>query len=408
MKLRRNVSIFLLVSCVAAVGCGAPKRALVPPDELHRQQQEYLREVAEERLELTEIGLDRAKREWDRYVENGGEPPVKDILILSGGGAKGAFGAGFLAGWGAIESGPMARPEFDTVTGVSTGALIAPFAFVGTSEAYDTIDRFYRNPGSDWIKKRRPLAFWPSRISMYNNENLEAYVRDQFDEDLVRAVAEGADEDRIVLVGATNLDQGRMRVWNLCTEAHDALESGDLDRIQSMLLASAAIPAAFPPVEIDGDMYVDGGASEQLYALGDTNEENNPARIWRERYPGIPLPKIRFWIIVNTKLELAPAITQPKWVDIVGRSLSTLMRASLVSTLQRLQATAAMYRNSGEVDIEFRYVAIPDDYTPIEGEEMFDAEIMTALSDLGRKMGADPSSWRTGVPSIAWAEADPN
>jgi hypothetical protein len=66
-----------------------------------------------------------------------------------------------------------------------------------------------------------------------------------------------------------------------------------------------------------------------------------------------------------------------------------------------------MYRNSGEIDIEFRYVAIPDDYTPIEGEEMFDAEIMTALSDLGRKMGADPSSWRTGVPSIAWSSADP-
>ena len=67
-----------------------------------------------------------------------------------------------------------------------------------------------------------------------------------------------------------------------------------------------------------------------------------------------------------------------------------------------------MYRTGEEIDIEFRYVAIPDDYSPVEGEEMFDEEIMTALSDLGRKMGADPSSWRTGVPSIAWSTVDPD
>jgi len=398
--------MFLLVTCVAAAGCGTPKRAEVSADELHRQQQEYLQEVAEERLELMEIGLRRMKREWDDHVANGGAPPVRDILILSGGGAKGAFGAGFLDGWDSIESGPMALPEFDTVTGVSTGAMIAPYAFIGTPEAYDTIDRFYRNPHSDWVKKRRPLAFWPSRVSMFNNEKLEAYIRDHINEDLVRAVAEGAEEDRIVLVGATNLDQGRMRVWDLCSEARDALGSGSLDRIQSMLLASAAIPAVFPPVEIDGDLYVDGGASEQLYALGDTNRALNPARIWRERHPGVPLPKVRIWIIINTKLELTPGITQPKLSAIVGRSISTLMRASLISTLQRFQATVEMYRNSDKIDVEFRYVAIPEDYSPVEGEYMFDEKIMTALSDLGRKMGADPSSWRTGVPSIAWSSVD--
>jgi patatin-like phospholipase/acyl hydrolase len=407
MNLRRALSNLVLVTCVATVSCGAPKRPEVPADELYRHQQSYLHAVAEERLELLEIGLRRMKREWDDYVTTGGTPPVRDILILSGGGAKGAFGAGFLDGWDSIESGPMALPEFDTVTGVSTGALIAPFAFVGTSEAYDTIFEFYRNPRDDWVKKRKPFAFWPSRVSMFDNENLEAYIREHVGEDLIRHVARGAEEDRVLLIGATNLDQGRMRVWNLCVETRDALESDALDRIQSMLLASAAIPAAFPPVEIDGDMYVDGGASEQLYALGDTNRVLNPAAIWRERHPGVPLPKVRIWIIVNTRLELAPEVTQPRWGTIVGRSLSTLMRASLVSTLQRLQATAEMYRTSEDADVEFRYVAIPNDYSPIEGDEMFDKEIMTALSDLGRRMGADPSSWRTGVPSIAWASAEP-
>lgn len=407
MRSRPALLTLILVTCVAAAACGAPKRPEVSADELDRLQRSYLQAVAEERLELLEIGLRRMKREWDRHLETGGQPPVRDVLILSGGGAKGAFGAGFLKGWDSIESGPMVLPEFDTVTGVSTGAMIAPFAFIGTPEAYDRILEFYSNPGEDWVKRRRPFAIWPSRISMFNNENLEAYIRQQIDEDLVRRVAEGAEEDRILLVGATNLDQGRMRVWNLCVEAREALESQSLDRIQSMLLASAAIPAAFPPVEIDGDMYVDGGASEQLYALGDTNRVLNPVSIWRERYPGVPFPKIRIWIIVNTKLELDPEVTQPTWGAIVGRSLSTLMRASLVSTLQRLQATAEMYRNSDKADVEFRFVAIPDDYSPIEGEEMFDREIMTALADLGRRMGADPSSWRTGVPSIAWAPVQP-
>ncbi len=389
-----------LLAFVAVSGCGAPKRPEPTAKELQQRQREYLGAIYEERMELLEIGLRRMKREWDEYVANGGEPPVRDILILSGGGAKGAFGAGFLDGWNSIESGPMAMPEFDTVTGVSTGALIAPFAFVGTEAAYDKIDAFYRNPGDDWVKKRKPLAFWPSRVSLYNNDKLAGYIRDQIDEDLVDLLAQGADEDRVVLVGATNLDKGRMRVWNLCTEARS---SGAVELIESMLLASAAIPMAFPPVEIDGDMYVDGGASEQLYALGDTNRVLNPATIWRDRHPDIPLPPIRIWIVVNTKLELGPAITQPKWGAIVGRSISTLTRASLIGTLQRLQATAAMFENIDDVAVEFRFVAIPNDDEPIAADEFFDKEIMVGLADLGYRMGTDPESWQTGVPSIAWA-----
>lgn len=398
--------VLILCAAGALAGCAGSKRPELPPEDIERVQRDYLATIYRERVDLHETGLRRMKLEWDEYTAHGGALPIRDVLILSGGGAKGAFGAGFLHGWHSIHDGPAAMPEFDVVTGVSTGALIAPFAFIGTEEAYETIDEFYRNPSEDWVKKRHPFSFWPSRASMLNNDKLVGYIREQVDMVMVRGLAEGVQEQRFVLIGTTNLDRGRMRVWNLCAEARESVATGSPDRVQSILLASSAIPMAFPPIEIDGDLYVDGGASEQLYALGDTNWVFNPARVWRDRYPGVPLPRLRVWIVVNTKLEIEPGVTQPKWGEIVGRSLETLMRASLLSSLQRLQATAAAMDALEDVDIELRFVAIPDDYGPMEGDAMFDRDVMVGLSDLGRSMGADPSSWRTEVPSIAWAGED--
>lgn len=89
--------------------------------------------------------LARLEKDWQASLE-GDEPFAHDILILSGGGAKGAFGAGFLQGWGTVTEGPTVRPEFDVVTGVSTGALIAPFAFVGSDKAYVKVVDFYADP----------------------------------------------------------------------------------------------------------------------------------------------------------------------------------------------------------------------------------------------------------------------
>jgi len=92
------------------------------------------------------------ERDYKAHLETGA-PFVRDILIISGGGAKGAFGAGFLQGWESV-TGATALPVFDVVTGVSTGALIAPFAFIGTEEAYTSVADFYANPGENWVRKR--------------------------------------------------------------------------------------------------------------------------------------------------------------------------------------------------------------------------------------------------------------
>ena len=111
--------------------------------------------------------LERAKAEYDRYTAGGRkEPPVIDILIISGGGDWGAFGAGVLKGWQKVPAQhPLAKPEFDAVTGVSTGTLIAPFAFLGDRQSIDDIVDLYRNPQEDWVKQRGFLYFLPDNIS---------------------------------------------------------------------------------------------------------------------------------------------------------------------------------------------------------------------------------------------------
>jgi Patatin-like phospholipase len=110
--------------------------------------------------------LQRTKAEYDRRAAAGQPPPVIDILIVSGGGDWGAFGAGFLKGWLKVPAQhPLAKPEFDAVTGVSTGTLIAPFAFLGDEQSIDEIVNLYRNPGADWVKQRGILFFLPNNIS---------------------------------------------------------------------------------------------------------------------------------------------------------------------------------------------------------------------------------------------------
>src|SRR5262249_24945404 len=120
---------------------------------------------------------------------NVGPRPYRfDVLIVSGGGDKGAFGAGFLKGWKQVPtSHEMALPEFDVVTGVSTGALIAPFAFLG-GEWIDRIDELYRHPKKDWIKRRRPFYFLPLRISFAAVPGLERDLRETVTLEMARRI----------------------------------------------------------------------------------------------------------------------------------------------------------------------------------------------------------------------------
>jgi hypothetical protein len=365
--------------------------------------------LSAERELMKQTIVNRLSREYEAHRATG-EPFVYDVLSISGGGAKGAFGAGFFEGWGEIESGPFVRPEFDVIAGVSTGALIAPFVFIGTDEAYTSAADFYANPEPNWIKKRGVINFLPSHISMFNNCHLQDTIRRAIAPAMIEALARVADEDRLLLIGTTNLDVGAGHVFNLGEEARQALEDPASDRVAEILLASSSIPGVFPPIEIEGMLYADGGATSNLFMTDFPGPDGAVAR-FKARHPEAPLPKVRVWVVVNQQLKPQHAITDTNWISISGRALSTLTSTGQLFALTIVRETVRTARNDRGMDAELYLVSIPNDAPRKTTKEMFDQQYMLQLEDLGRKMGADPSSWTDEIPSAyrvegEWIESD--
>jgi predicted acylesterase/phospholipase RssA len=343
--------------------------------------------------------LERTKAEYDLY--NAGErkqPPAVNILILSGGGDRGAFGAGFLKGWQNVPAGhPLAKPEFDAVTGVSTGTLIAPFAFLGDAQSIDQIANLYRNPEQDWVKHNGLLYFLPDNISFAEVPGLERKLREHVTLDMVLRIAKAGADGRLLLVNTTNLDDATARVFDLVAEARRAAESGQLERIHNIVLASAGIPGAFPFRMIDQELYVDGGVTGNIIYGGRIAEEDGLPALWHKAYPNLRLLKFRFWVIFNNQFRPLPQATPPNWVAVIQRSLRTSTRASTAIAVRHLFAMAEIARLKRKADVEVRVVSIPGDWSPpVAGT--FVKETMNNLVDLGEKMGADPSNWSDQPP----------
>jgi len=209
------------------------------------------------------------QREEEFLARSGhtGPLPPADLLAISGGGDNGAFGAGLLCGWS--ESGT--RPTFKSVTGISTGALIAPLAFLG-SEYDELLRKIYTSVKPADIAKKRNILAAIDHDAMADNLPLGGLISRSVGETLLSRIAEEHRKGRILFIGTTNLDARQPVIWNMGKIA----ASGDpnaFDLCRTILLASAAIPGAFPPsmirVKVDGtpyeEMHVDGGASAQVF-----------------------------------------------------------------------------------------------------------------------------------------------
>jgi predicted acylesterase/phospholipase RssA len=399
-KIIKLSQLIVLLSTVSA--CSTLPVRTLSQSEVEEKFDSYAATYQKELLRSQEKSRLRIYKEYSE-----GEEQSYDILVLSGGGPLGAFGAGFLLGWGEIQEEAQKRPMFDSVSGVSTGALIAPFAFVGTDEAYSEIVGLYSNPDDNLIVARDIFSFLTGSNAYYDTSGLHKRIQQSITPNIVKGLAEGANEHRVLLVGATNLDYGLMRVWDLAefakTEAYDEAHK----QITEKLIASSAIPSAFSPIEIDDYLYVDGGASMQVVAgiadrkwLYDSNAKNidfiSPTK---------PI-KIRVWVIVNNKLMIEPEVTKKTWSEIAQRSLITLMRGSTLQTLQDLETFTQMINKLNTFDVQMRYVAIPEEFEIPETERMFDKDKMVPLVQLGREMGRNPHSWkrkalRPGAPFVS-------
>lgn len=390
-SLASALKVFALagVASVSVWGCGAPQRTVLNEEQLTKQSA-----VETQAMQRTFVdAIDRIMVRMVRESDTGG---TMDFLALSGGGDFGAFGAGFLVGWGKIADPEWKRPEFDVVTGVSTGALISPFAFVDTDAAFEQVETFYRNPKSDWLEERGLLFFLPYNPSFMTLPGLERDVRGALNPEFIEKIAENSREGKVLAVSATNVDYSRQTFWNVGAEAESAKDDAGRKRVQDMFLASAAIPAVFPPVEIDDRMYVDGGVTANVFLRLDPKNPQGLIQKWRTQHPDKKMPKVRFWIIINNQLSAPPRTVQRKWTDVMSPSLATAIRSATVAEVRWLAAQADYTNAVFGTDIEVRVVAIPDAWrAPVEGD--FKKETMDSLADLGRKLGADPTSW------VEWA-----
>jgi hypothetical protein len=381
------VNVMTIATAVLS-GCGGPTRPVLTPEQ-HAE-----RSLADQAASLKtfEDALDRIFERINREVERG-EPVTLDVLAMSGGGDFGAFGAGVLVGWGKVTDPAFRRPDFDAVTGVSTGALLAPFAFLGTDQASETINELYRNPQKDWTRERGPLFFLPTNPSFMTLPGLERDIRKAVNNDVIAEMAEASKKGKVLIISATDLDLGRQKFWNVGAESEAAVASGNFDRVQKIMLASAAIPAVFPPVEIDGGLYADGGVTANVFVRLDPREPRSLVGRWKALYPDRPFPRARYWVIVNNTLVQEPKTAQPRWPKVIGPSLSTSIRSATIAEVRWLTAQADYVNAAWGTNIEVRMLAIPSDWrAPVPGD--FQKESMESLSDLGQKLGADPQSWK--------------
>ena len=395
----RTVSSALGAGLALAGYPAAPTRQRVARQDLVKRRRASDAEITKTLRVRLGQALERTKVKYDQYVAGETKaPPVFNILIISGGGDWGAFGAGYLKGWQRIPAvHPLAMPEFDVVTGVSTGTLIAPFAFLGDTQSIDSIAKLYRNPGADWVKPRGRLYFLPDNISFAEVPGLEREVRNHLNMDMIRRIAEAGADGRFLFINTTNLDYAASHPFDLVAEARHAVELGELDRIHNIALASAGIPAAFPFRMIDEGLHVDGGVTANIIYGGQAAEEDMPPGIWQTTYPGLPIPKMRFWVIFNNQFRPPPMVTQPKWTAVIQRSLETGTRASTTTALHHLFSMAEIARFKRKADMEVRVVSIPEDWMP-PAPGAFVKETMNELVELGERLGENPESWSDKPP----------
>jgi len=317
-------------------------------------------------------------------------------LAISGGGANGAFGAGFLNGW--TQSGT--RPTFKIVTGVSTGALMAPFAFIGP-DFDDALREFYTTTSTVDILLipgvLRIAARALSGESLADSGPLAALIARHVDEKLLARVGDAHRNGRRLYIGTVDLDAQRFVVWNMGLIA----VSGHPDALQlfrDVMLASASIPVAFPPVffEVlaDGvaydEMHVDGGVAANVFY----NEGLFRPRAIRLR-GGTSPPQGRedIFVIHNGQLFAPTQPTRRTVRGIATSVFSTATRSGMVGDLFRIHTVALVAGAS------FRWVTIPDGIS-IEGTEFFDPVRMRALYDVGFALAKTRDAWATKPPGL--------
>lgn len=315
--------------------------------------------------------------------------PEVQFLAVSGGGENGAFGAGLLCGW--TEYGT--RPEFELVTGVSTGALTAPFAYLGSS--YDPqLRAVYTDltPSRVLVKRYITAALFDDALT--DNAPLFKTISEYLDEAMLAALAKAYQDGRLLIIGTTDLDAQQPVFWNIGAIASSGHPRA-LNTIRRVLLASAAIPGAFPPtmfdVTVDGkpyqEMHVDGGAFAQAFLY-----PANVTRLRRLRMAtGVSVIPAVAYIIRNGRLDPEWANTERSTLSIAERAINTMISSSGMNDVMR------MYNTTLHDGIPFNLAYIGPDFTE-KLPAPFDQRYMRDLFDYGYQRARRGYNWAKQPP----------
>lgn len=335
------------------------------------------------------------KKEFEAEIA-AGRTPILHYLALSGGGQWGAFGAGILSEWS--QSGT--RPFFRGVSGVSTGAIIAPFAFLG-SDHDATLREIYTTYSTEDLVEETVVSGVLTGTARAATDKLGRMIAKYMTQELLDEIAVEHRKSRRLLIGTTNLDAGRPMIWDTGAIAASG-EPGALELVHSLIRASASIPVAFPPIFIDvqtpdgkvyDEMHVDGGASSQVTFI---SPEVPIAELTR-RALGRNLDR-RLWVFVNNDLEPPHRSIRPRITDIGGAAVSSLIRSSGTGGTDRLYAIAQ------RDDIVFHVGWVPSEVPCPEPQEDFDKMFMRCLFDVGGEAFRTETLWRNEPPFFSVPE----
>ncbi|MBV9876156.1 MAG: patatin-like phospholipase family protein [Verrucomicrobia bacterium] len=359
---------------------------------------------AEQRTPYTEAELEKAVPMGIPGVRAWGDAPLSvlktqmanlgplltgqpiSMLALSGGGEHGAFGAGLLSGWS--ESGH--RPTFDIVTGVSTGALMSPFAFLG-SKYDDRLKALYTQMTFHSVFSGNPFLGLFGQ-GLYSTAPLQRVVASQVDQKLLADIATAYREGRRLFVITTNLDAQRPVLWNMGALAASGHPQA-LELFRKVLVASASVAGAFDPVYIDAEanghhfkeMHVDGGTAYPLFAV--------PVRLLAATGQGGEHNGGQIYIVINNNLDPDFAVTKPKTFNIAARAFNTLVKSSFYDTILN------SYIFAKDEGYTFNLAYIPNSFG-VKSVGLVDQKYMLALFDLGQAQGVEGGEWQHTPPRL--------
>jgi hypothetical protein len=400
MQQRGKSSIGVAVACLLALqGCSTLKPYQALPENLEDQAKiagfDNVRAWGNKPSSiLKKSAIDSIRQE--RAANHGHLPKESNMLALSGGGNDGAFGAGFLNGWSKAGT----RPSFKLVTGISTGSLIAPFAFLGPAydpqlkKAYTTISDKDIYTTHSYLEILLSLMMVKPITSAANTQPLQKLITELVDADLLDKIAIEHQKGRRLLIGTSQLNAERLVIWDMGAIATRRSPEA-LALFRKVMLASASLPGVFPPqffeVEAQGkkfmEMHADGGVETQVMLYENALE---PFSQFRKVLKGDERIR-KLYIIRNLKVEPDWAYVKPAFQYISIHAIGTLTKTQGIGDLFRLYTYAA------RDNLEYNLASIPDSFT-LKSKTPFDKEYMNKLYELGYQLALSNYQWQHHPP----------